>query len=117
MLLTNLVVEDFEQAYEKVKWYCLRWRVEMFHKMLKSGFKIEACRLSEADRLIRYLTLMSVIAWRLFMVTLLARTDPALPCTTVLSNVEYQVLSLKMKNKRSSLKVVPTVAEVVVWIA
>jgi hypothetical protein len=117
MLLTNFPVETFEQAYEKVKWYCLRWRIEMFHKVLKSGFNIEACRLSDANRLIRYLTVMSVIAWRLFMVTLIARTDPQLPCTTVLGNVEWQVLSLKVKKGTRSQKTVPTVGEAVVWIA
>ena len=38
MLLTNLRVTHFDEAYEKVLWYCLRWRIEMFFKVLKSGF-------------------------------------------------------------------------------
>ena len=45
MLLTNLPVNSFDEAYEKVLWYCLRWRIEMFFKVLKSGFRVEACRL------------------------------------------------------------------------
>lgn len=67
MLLTNLEVSDFEQAREKIYWYSLRWRIEMFFKVLKSGFRVEDCRLAHGERLCRYLTVMSVVAWRLFM--------------------------------------------------
>ncbi len=81
MLLTDLQVISFEEAKEKVAWYCLRWRIEVFHKTLKSGLKVEQCRLQRADRLIRYLTVMSIIAWRIYWLTLIARTDPELPCT------------------------------------
>lgn len=65
-LLTNLSITSFEQAYEKVLWYGFRWRIEMFFKVLKSGFKVEKCRLTHADRLRRYLTIMSIVAWRIF---------------------------------------------------
>lgn len=85
MLLTNLNIDNFEEALEKVQWYCLRWRIEVFHKILKSGLKVEECRLGTADRLIRYLTVMSVIAWRLFFITLITRMEPNLPCTSLLT--------------------------------
>lgn len=62
MLLTNINVNNVEEAIEKVKWYCLRWRIEIFHKILKSGLKVEECRLGTAERLMRYLTVMSIIA-------------------------------------------------------
>ena len=66
MLLTNLKVENFDDALEKIAWYKLRWRIEMFFKVLKSGFSVEDCRLSDGKRLIKYLTIMSILAWRLF---------------------------------------------------
>ena len=53
LLLTNLPVSSFDEAREIARWYGLRWRIEMFFKVLKSGFRVEACRLSSADRLIR----------------------------------------------------------------
>lgn len=70
MLLTNIAIMSYEDAYEKVLWYCLRWRIEMYFKVLKSGFRVESCRLGHADRLARYLTVMSIVAWRLFMINL-----------------------------------------------
>jgi hypothetical protein len=88
MLLTNLPVSTFQEACEKVHWYCLRWRIEMYFKVLKSGFKVEDCRLATADRLTRYLTVMSIVAWRLFLMTMIARTQPDTPCTEFLSDPE-----------------------------
>jgi hypothetical protein len=60
MLLTNQSVSTLEEACERVHWYSLRWRIEMYFKVLKSGFRVEACRLGTADRLTRYLTVMSI---------------------------------------------------------
>lgn len=117
MLLTNLAVNDFEQAYEIVQWYCLRWRIEMFFKVLKSGFKILQCRLSDAERLKRYITVVSVIAWRLLALTLLARTDPQSPCNRVLGDREWKVLYLKVHKNKSLPKRIPRMREVVIWIA
>ena len=95
MLLANQPVTTLEEACERMRWYSLRWRIEMFFKILKSGFHVEACRLGTADRLMRYLTLMSIVAWRLFMITMVARTDPTLPCTHFLSEQEWTVLAVK----------------------
>jgi hypothetical protein len=117
MLLTNLPITNFQEACEKVHWYCLRWRIEMYFKVLKSGFKVEDCRLATADRLMRYLAVMSVVAWRLFMITLIARTEPDTPCTEFLSDPEWKIL-FRTVNKRKSLpEKVPAIGEVIIWIA
>ena len=97
MLLTNLRVTHFDEAYEKVLWYCPRWRIEMFFKVLKSGFLVEDCRLGKSDRLAKYLTIMSIVAWRLFMITLIARTDPDTPCTELIADYEWKVLFMKVR--------------------
>lgn len=116
MLLTNLPVNTFDEAIEKVRWYCLRWKIEIFHKILKSGLKVEECRLGTAERLMRYLTVMSIIAWRIFFITTIARTDPTLPCTTLLAEEEWKVLYVKIHRKPCS-NVTPTIKEAVLWIA
>ena len=117
MLLTDLHVSSFHEACEKVRWYCLRWRIEMYFKVLKSGFKVEDCRLATADRLTRYLTVMSVVAWRLFMITLIARTAPDTPCTEFLSHIEWKVLFQSINKKKPLPRKTPNTGEVVVWIA
>ncbi|WP_353281030.1 IS4-like element ISWosp2 family transposase [Wolbachia endosymbiont (group B) of Tholera decimalis] len=116
MLLTNLPVNTFDEAVEKVRWYCLRWKIEILHKILKSGLKVEECRLGTAERLMRYLTVMSIIAWRIFFITTIARTDPTLPCTTLLAEEEWKVLYVKIHRKPCS-NATPTIKEAVSWVA
>jgi len=117
LLLTNLPVRSFDEAHEKVLWYCLRWRIEMYYKVLKSGFRVEACRLGHADRLARYLTLMSIVAWRLFMLTLIARTQPTTPCTELLADTEWKVLFRKTHTCTTLPKKPPCIGDIVVWLA
>lgn len=117
MLLTSLSVDCFEQAYEKVVWYGLRWRIEMFFKVLKSGFKVEDCRLAHAERLRRYLTVMSIVAWRIFMVTLIARTEPDLCCSSFLSPHEWRILFLKTNKGKNMPTQSPSVGDAVIRIA
>jgi len=117
MLLTNLPVANLQQAYEKIKWYCMRWRIEMFFKVLKSGFNVEDCRLGYANRLIKYLTVMTIVAWRLFMMTLIARTDPNMPCKGFLTDIEWKVLYLKTHKSKRVPRRCPKIKDVVRWIA
>lgn len=117
MLLTNKPVRTFDDAREHVHWYSLRWRIEMYFKVIKSGFRVEACRLSTAERLIRYLTLVSIVAWRIFTITLIARTNPSMPCSKFLSEQEWRILSIKVMKNSDTLKTPPSIADAVTWIA
>jgi len=96
VLLTNLPVKDFEGAAEKVQWYAKRWGIETWHKVLKSGCKLEDCLLEQADRLKRYLTLFSIIGVRLMHVAYLARVQPDTPATEVFCAEEVEALHIRV---------------------
>jgi hypothetical protein len=117
MLITNMNISHFEEAIKKIQWYCLRWRIEIFHKILKSGFKVEECRLGTADRLIRFLTIMRVIAWRIFFITLVSRANPNLPCTSLLADEEWKVLYAKINHTKHYPETPPTIRDAVRWVA
>lgn len=117
MLLTNLVVSNFNEAMEKIRWYCLRWKIEVFHKILKSGFLVEECRLGTAQRLRRYLTVISVIACRIFFITLIGRANPDLPCTFLLIDEEWKMLYFKTYKTSSYPDKIPTIKEAIQLIA
>ena len=102
---------------EKIKWYCLRWRIEVFHKVLKSGLKVEDCRLSTADRLIRYLSIMSIVAWRIFWITLVARTSPECSCSIFLKEFEWKILYYKFHKNKQLPKQPPSLKQSIKWIA
>ena len=117
MLLTNRPATTLDEAYERVRRYSLRRRIEMYFKVLKSGFRVEACRLGTADRLARYLALTSIVAWRLFTVALIARTNPSMSCSAFLSEQEWTVLSIKVTKNSEPPTEPPTIADAVTWIA
>jgi len=117
LLVTNVPVNSFEDAVKRVRWYRLRWHIEVFHKVLKSGCKVEACRLDKADELIRYLTLKTVIAWRLFWMLQMNRAQPDATCTVVLAEHEWQALYAAIHRTSVLPETVPTVRQVVRWLA
>jgi hypothetical protein len=65
LLLTTWAITTFAEAIERVQAYAARWGIEILHKVLKSGCRIEARQLESADRLHRCLAVYSVIAWRI----------------------------------------------------
>lgn len=60
---------------------------------------------------------MSVIAWRIFFITLVARESTNLPCTFLLANEEWNVLCTKIHHTKHYPKTPPTIREAVKWIA
>ncbi len=59
VLLTDQPIRTLADAKKIVSWYTLRWQIEIYHKVMKSGCRVENCQLETADRLKRYLALMS----------------------------------------------------------
>lgn len=117
MLITNIPVQSPEEALEKIKWYTLRWRIETWHKIIKSGLKVEDCRLLTAERLIRYLAVMSIIAWKIHWMTLIARANPEAPCTLFLKEDEWKILKYRFTKERGSSEEIPTIHQAINWIA
>lgn len=91
-LVTNLPVEDLSAAVEKLGWYALRWKAEVFHKVMKSGCRAEEARLETAERLAKFLALIAVVSWRIFFITMSARAKPDAAPDIVLTFAEITVL-------------------------
>ena len=117
MLLSNIPIQILDDALEKIKWYCFRWRIEIFHKILKSGLKVEACRLESAERLIRYLTVMSIVAWRIHWLTLIARVAPTLTAQLFLDKLEWKILFKKIHPQKEIPDQPPSIEQITIWIA
>jgi len=92
-LLTNLPVENLDAAIEKVDWYAQRWKVETFHKVLKSGCKAEDAKLRTAQRLTNLIAVYCIIAWRVFWLTMVNRTNPKTSATAVFTETEIAILN------------------------
>lgn len=93
MLLTTVRTESFEDACQRLNWYGRRWGIEVFHRILKSGCRIEDRRLENTDNLEPCLAIDLVVAWRVYWMTMLGREKPDTPCNQILSEEEWHVLS------------------------
>ena len=77
----------------------MRWRIEDWHRVLKSGCRIEDIAHETADRVRRAVAINLVIAWRIMLMTLLGREAVELPPEVLFSNIELQVLRAYAKKK------------------
>lgn len=104
MLLTSEEVTTVEQALVILQWYGYRWRVEEYHKILKSGCQVERYRLA-AEGMKPLLGFLSVIAADLLRLTYLQRTQPEMPAEAVLNSVQIQVLKAKSSRLPKTLTI------------
>jgi hypothetical protein len=101
-LITDLPVTCVDEAVEKIGWYARRWKIELFHKILKSGCRAEDAKLRSAERLVNLLALFCILAWRVFWLTMLNRTAPQASPRLVLTPLEIRLLDQLVKDKTSS---------------
>lgn len=124
-LLTTIEVSSKKQALQIMTYYKMRWTIELYFKTLKTGCNIESCRLNDGRKLMSYIALQSIFAWRLLWMTFLNRNSPELSCEVMLTDNEWKTLWIK-KNRRkiksgeipaTPPEKAPSVYEAVRWIA
>ena len=91
-LITDLPVQSRKDAIEKLEWYALRWKIELFHKILKSGCRAEESKLRTAQRLTNLLSVFCILSWRVFWMTMLNRSAPDASPDLALTEVEIGLL-------------------------
>ncbi len=92
LLLTTLPVGSADAARRVLDLYALRWRIEDWHRILKSGCAIEKSGFRTAERMKAAVTINAVIAWRLAALTLMGRDTPELPAHRMFSASEIAML-------------------------
>lgn len=94
-LLTSVPTDTFEQACERLSWYATRWQIEVYHRTLKSGCRIEDRQLAAIDRLENCLAVDMVVAWRVFLLAKQAREEPDQPCSTYFQTDQWKALLIR----------------------
>jgi hypothetical protein len=98
-LITDLPVKSRSDALQKISWYARRWKIEMFHKVLKSGCQAEQARLRTADRLANLISVFCLLSWRIFWLTMLHRVDPEASALLALTRLEIDLLDRLVPDK------------------
>ena len=92
VLLTTVPITSRKQALRCLRWYTRRWRIEEWHRVLKSSCQVEAHQHHTAAKLARAIAIDTVMAWRVMLVTLLGRAAPDLPCALLFEDWECRLL-------------------------
>ena len=102
-LIRDMPVRTKAAAIEKIDWYAMRWKVEMFHKVLKPGCRAEASKAShrgsagEFDGGVLHSKLAGALAYHV-------EANHA-QCVGAASRAS-QISSLEPKSERANLRVI-----------
>jgi transposase-like protein len=97
-LITDLPVRSRADAIAKLAWYALRWKIEVFHNILKSGCRAEQSKLRTAQRLTNLIAVFCILSWRIFWMTMLNRSAPDAPPALALTKTEIALLDRIVKD-------------------
>lgn len=120
VLLTNLPISTESEVLKIVKYYRYRWHIENYHKVLKSGFKVEEARLEDFEGLQKLLSILSILSVKLYYLLHLSRVDGDKSCEAVLERHEIEALCIHrgiMKFGSQDKIKAPTIKEAIIMIA
>jgi hypothetical protein len=113
LLLTTVPVENLEDATERLAWYTKRWGIEVYHRTLKSGCRIENRQLCTADRLETCVAIDLVVAWRIYHMTKLSREVPGASALVCFEDEEWKALWIYTDRTKPLPDEPPTLIEAV----
>lgn len=123
LLYTTLPVPDWATAERLIGWYRLRWLIERFHYVLKSGCGIETLQLETAERFERALATYTLVAWRLLWLLYQARETPQASARLALTPLQVLVLSASHFQRHPRDRppegplAAPTLQQTIRWVA
>jgi hypothetical protein len=91
-LLSTLAVTTLEQALRVARWYAKRWQIEEFHRILKTGCRVEARQMRSLERLKPMMALDMIVACSLMGMSAAAREHPEGPASDWLDAEEISAL-------------------------
>lgn len=93
-LLTTLPVNDFWDAMQVIEYYVIRWRIEIFHLVLKEGCAIEKLQLEKPQRIQNAIAMYSIVAAEVTTLRYVAETKGQKPMTlTGFTHKQYEYLN------------------------
>ena len=101
-LITDLPVTSEAEAVEKLRWYALRWKIEVFHKILKTGCRAEEARLRTAERRVKLIAVFCILSWRVFWITMVGRCAPKADPRLAITPEEMVLLDRLVSDRRPS---------------
>ena len=116
LLLTSLPINTWKKVCLVIDYYCCRWQIEIYFRVLKSGCRVEELQLETAERFKPCLALYMIVAWRVMYVMMLGRECPEMSCDRVFSEDEWKSVYTVVCRKPAP-KAAPTLEKMIYLIA
>jgi hypothetical protein len=116
-LITNVPTECYEDAVARIAWYAQRWKIEIFHRTLKSGCKVEDLQSDSAEKLSKLIAIYSILALETMDLSYLGRAHPEASCEIRFTEEEWKILYRVANKTRELPDKVPTIQEAVFMVA
>jgi len=100
LLLTSVPVSTLATAQRLIALYLRRWDIEVYHRTLKTGCRVERLQLKGAGAVRNALSIYAIIAWRILYLTHLGRVCPRQPCSLVFTEAEWKAASAVARRQR-----------------
>ena len=104
LLLTTLPTTTLAEVKTVVEYYCTRWGIEIFFRVLKSGCRVEERRFEHVDRIVRHLAICVIVGWRTMFVCHAARECPDLDCEAIFEPSEWKAVWATVHRKKPPKK-------------
>ena len=104
-LYTDLEINSLEDAIKIVQYYSLRWIIEIYHKILKTGLKAENLQLETAHAIFATISIMSIVGLRILDLRERLRMNPDAPAKeSGLDELELKVLGKYLKRELTTVR-------------
>ncbi len=103
-LFTSMIIENFDQARQLIKFYSKRWTIERFHYILKTGLKIENLQIDSFERVKNALELYSIVAWRILWLAYVGKVKPEIKASQVFEAQQIEILENLNQKKILTVK-------------
>lgn len=98
ILITSLPIDTEEAICSVIQYYCARWMIEVYFRVLKSSCKIEDLRFETLERFERCLAVYMIVAWRTLYTVRLGREFPDMDCEAIFEPDEWRSVYRVVKN-------------------
>jgi hypothetical protein len=116
-LWTTLTVRKVKQVGRVLAIYRARWRIEEYHRMMKTGCGVEGLRLNDAGKLMKVITMQAWVATRVVGIRDEVRRDPLQGCEACFRPAEWKLLWARHHRKGwREGDGIPSLGEVVKWL-
>jgi hypothetical protein len=107
VLYTSLPLENVNDALEILRIYKIRWRIEEFHLVLKSGMGIERTRFEFAKNISKFIALCVPMAMKILELQYYGRHEPESEAKLVFSVNHMKAIKamIRRQNKRVPRKI------------